>query len=78
MERAYKNHLAQLPDLFRAKEKLKHIDEGIILKPPDTDKHEASTIFLGSLFQYLTSLTIKRNFSGFQTQPFLLTEARSC
>ena len=68
MEGSYNDHLVQWPDQFRADQKLKHVKRCIFQMPLDTwtllaaDRPGASTTSLGSLFQCLTTLSVKKCF----------------
>lgn len=58
----FKYHLIWLSDLFTDTQKLKHIIKSII-QMPLYDRHGTSTRSLRSLFQCLTTLTVKKFFA---------------
>jgi len=58
LEGTYNDHLVQLPDQFRADQKLKRVIKGIVQMPLNTDRLGASTSALGSPFQCLSKETL--------------------
>lgn len=62
LEGDIKDHWVQLPDYFRANQKLRHVIEGIFQMALEHDRHEVSTTFQGRLFQHLTTLIVKQCF----------------
>lgn len=58
----YNNHLIQLPDQSRADQKLQHVVEPLSKCLLDTDRPRALTSSLGSLFQCMTTLSLKKHF----------------
>lgn len=61
-DRIFKDHLVQLPDLFKANQKLKHAIESTVQMPLSTDRDGTSA---GKLFQYLKTLMVKKFFLMF-------------
>jgi len=60
LEGPYDNHLVQPPDQFRADQKLRNVIKALSKHLLNTDRLGASTMSLGSLFQGLTTLSIKK------------------
>lgn len=58
----YKNHVIQLLDQSRADQKLQHVVKPLSKCLLDTDRPGALTMSLGSLFQCITTLSLKKHF----------------
>lgn len=59
------DHLVQLPEQFRANQKLKHVVKGNMSKCLlNSDKPGALTTSLGNLFQCLTTIVVKKCFQA--------------
>lgn len=61
MEGTYDSLLVQLPDLFRAHQTLKDVTKGNVQMPLNTDRLRVLTIPLESLFQGLSTLSVKKH-----------------
>lgn len=69
---AYSDHLVSLPDHFRDDQNLRHVIKDIFQRLLNTDRHGAPTTSLGSLFQYLTSLSTKEMLTDVPSEPPLV------
>lgn len=70
MEETFRDHLVQLPDVFRNNQKLQHINESIVQMPPESWQTWGINHHSKKIIPVFHSLHNIENFSNVQSEPF--------